>query len=72
MATALARLGAKYPDGTVAVFSHADAIKAILLHYLPMPLDHINRLEIFPASISVVRLHAWGPVITAVNIALEL
>ncbi len=72
MATALAGLAGKYRDGIVAVFSHADAIKAILLHYSGMPLDHINRLEIFPASISVVRLHAWGPVITAVNLSPEL
>ncbi len=72
MATALAGLAARYPDGTIAVFSHADAIKATLVHYLPMPLDNITRLEIFPASISVVRLHAWGPVITAVNLCPEL
>ncbi len=53
----------------MAVFSHADAIKATLLHYLPAPLDHIHRLEIYPASISILRTKEWGPVISGINIA---
>lgn len=68
MVTALAALGDRHPGQTVAVFSHADAIKAALMHYLPMPSDNINRLVVDPASISVVTLEAWGPVVSAINL----
>ena len=64
----LHRLGQEHDGGTAALFSHADAIKAMLLHYLGMPLDHIHRLEISPASISVVRLHPWGVQVWAINL----
>jgi probable phosphoglycerate mutase len=66
--TALANLSRKHPEQIVAVFSHADAIKAALLHFLPAPLDNIHRIEVYPASINVVRLYEWGPVIAGMNL----
>ncbi len=68
MVTALAELSSKHQNQTVAVFSHADAIKSVLLHYLPAPTDNINRLVIDPASISVVTLYPWGPLISGINL----
>jgi probable phosphoglycerate mutase len=52
---------------TVAVFSHADAIKATIAHYAGAPLDLFHRIEISPASISVLALSEWGPQIFCVN-----
>jgi broad specificity phosphatase PhoE len=52
---------------TVAVVSHADVIKAALMLYLNMPLDCHLRLEISPASVSVVELAEWGPRVLAIN-----
>lgn len=69
MVTALGELSRKHPAQIVAVFSHSDAIKAALMHYLPMPIDNIHRIEIYPASLSIVRLHEWGPVISGINLA---
>jgi probable phosphoglycerate mutase len=66
--TALQSLAEKHPDRIVAVFSHADAIKAALMHSLPIPLDNIQRLEIQPASISVLRWQEWGPMVLGVNL----
>ena len=40
--------------GTVVAISHADVIKAVLAHVLGMPLDLLHRLDIVPASRSVV------------------
>jgi probable phosphomutase (TIGR03848 family) len=55
-------------DGqTIAVVSHADVIRAVLCHYLGMPVDLMLRLEIQPASISILKLHEWGPSICAIN-----
>jgi broad specificity phosphatase PhoE len=65
--TELDRLGREHDGNTVALFSHADAIKAVLMHFLGMPVDHIQRLYISPASISIVRLHAWGVQVWAMN-----
>lgn len=68
MVSALGALREKHAGETLALFSHADAIKAALMHYLPMPTDNINRLTIDPASVTVVTLHEWGPVILGVNL----
>jgi probable phosphoglycerate mutase len=67
--SALQTLLTQHPDQIVAVFSHADAIKAGLMHYLSIPFDHIHRLDIQPASISVLRLRDWGPQVQAVNLS---
>jgi probable phosphoglycerate mutase len=39
---------------TVAVVSHGDVIRVLLILLLGMSLDHIHRLEIAPASVSEV------------------
>jgi probable phosphoglycerate mutase len=52
--TALLRLRARYPSGTVVVVSHGDVIRAMLLFVLGMPMDFFNRVEVLPARISVV------------------
>jgi probable phosphoglycerate mutase len=65
--SALQSMAEKHPDQIVAVFSHADAIKAALMHYLPVPLDFLHRFDISPASISIVRLQEWGPMVLGMN-----
>ena len=57
----------RHPDQIVALFSHADVIKAVLTHFAGIPLDLFHRLEISPASVSVVTLSDWGPRILKVN-----
>lgn len=66
--SALQSLAEKHPEQTVAVFSHADAIKAALMHYLPIPLDNIHRLDVQPASISILRLLDRGPMVLGMNL----
>ncbi|MGE5486353.1 MAG: histidine phosphatase family protein [bacterium] len=56
MVTALERIAERHPDASVAVFSHADAIRAAATHYLGMPIDFIDRIDIAPASITLLRL----------------
>ncbi|MBN1889934.1 MAG: MSMEG_4193 family putative phosphomutase [Thermoflexales bacterium] len=43
-----------HPGDTVAIFSHADVIKAIVAYYAGLHMDHFQRLVVSPASISVV------------------
>jgi probable phosphomutase (TIGR03848 family) len=53
----------------IAVCSHSDVIRVTLAHYLGMPLDLVHRLDVRPASTSIVDVHRGGrvavPVINA-------
>ncbi|HEX2941294.1 MAG TPA: histidine phosphatase family protein [Rhodopila sp.] len=60
-------LAAALPDQEVVVVSHADVIKAILVHVLGMPLDLMHRLEVGPASISQVRLYPADATVLCIN-----
>ena len=42
-------------------------IKAILAHYLGVPLDLFQRIEISPASVSIVKVERYGPEVLLVN-----
>ncbi len=54
---ALMRLRADWPGAEIAVISHADVLKSVLAALLGVPLDLCRRLELAPASRSVVALH---------------
>ncbi len=54
-------------DAIVAVVSHGDVIRALLILLLGMPLDHIHRLEVAPASLSEVELGRWQPRVVTIN-----
>ena len=54
--------------GAVIAVTHADVIKAVLAHALGMPLDLMHRLEISPASRSILVLGAGFARVEAVNL----
>lgn len=66
---AIERMRKKHTQGEkVLVVSHADVIKAILLHYLDLPLDHLQKLGCDNGSLSVFRFGtAWGDRLVALN-----
>jgi len=51
----------------VCVVSHADVIRVVLAHYLGVHLDLFQRIEISPASVSVVDVGEFGPRVLAMN-----
>ena len=51
---AVARLRAQFRDREVAIVSHGDVIKAVLAHFLAVPLDLFARIDIAPGSRSEV------------------
>ena len=67
MVAALHALHARHPDAHVAVIGHGDLIKAAIAHYAGIPLDLFQRLEVSPASISVVDIDDATVRIMAVN-----
>jgi probable phosphoglycerate mutase len=65
---AIETLNERHPRETVAVVSHSDIIKMIVAHYLGMHLDMFQRIEIGPASLSILRLGGWGrPFLVQIN-----
>lgn len=53
----LEKLNIRHANATVAVVSHADMIKSAVAYYAGIHPDMINRLEISPASVSILELY---------------
>jgi broad specificity phosphatase PhoE len=60
-------LRARYDGAIVAVVSHGDVIRAMLLYALGMPIDFYHRLEILPARISIVQFTSELPRVLQMN-----
>lgn len=67
MITGLQRLYTKHRDETVAVVSHSDMIKAAVTYYAGIHLDLFQRIEISPASVSIVELYEETACIKLLN-----
>jgi probable phosphomutase (TIGR03848 family) len=65
--TALDRLRARHPGGTIVCVSHADPIKAAVAHAMGTHLDLFQRIVISPCSISAFAWGLDGPVALTVN-----
>lgn len=65
--TRLEALRHEHPKGIIAVFAHADVIKAMMAHYLGVHLDLFQRIVISPASVSVVSVSEAGPHVLRMN-----
>jgi probable phosphoglycerate mutase len=63
----LMRLHERYADRHVAVVSHGDVIRALLMLLLGMPLDFVHRLDVSPASVSVVEISDTAVRVLQVN-----
>jgi probable phosphoglycerate mutase len=64
---ALLDLHDRHSDQVVAVVSHADTIRAMLMYFLGVPVDFVQRLDLTPARISVLQLGAGAPRVLQVN-----
>jgi probable phosphoglycerate mutase len=53
---AIRRVGARHPDRTIVCVSHADVIRAAVLHIAGTSLDLYDRFEISPASVTALSL----------------
>ncbi len=57
----------RYPEGHVLVASHGDVIKALVAQCLGLALDHLERFEIAPASVSIIAMGADWQQVRLVN-----
>lgn len=72
MVTGIEKIRRDYPAGVVAIFSHADPIKAALAYYAGIPLDFVSRLEISLVSVSILSIDDYGPRLLCMNSTGEL
>jgi len=63
----LEQIRATRPTDAVILVSHLDVIRAALLHYLGLSLNHYDRLEIAPAGISTLVVGEWGAKLITLN-----
>lgn len=53
-------LADRHGKQTVAVVSHSDVIRTLVAHYLGTPLDLFQRIDVAPASVSIIDLPPGG------------
>jgi broad specificity phosphatase PhoE len=63
----LHRLQDAFPGRPIAIVSHAEVIRSVVLHWLEAPIDGYHRLAIHPASMTRVTMGAWGVRIDGIN-----
>ena len=67
---AVLRAGTTFAGRQVVLVSHQDVLKAVLAHFLGVPLDHLSRFSLDPASRSVVTLFDDGVRVERINLPL--
>jgi len=53
--------------GSIVIVTHAEPIRAALMHYLALPLDAFHSVEIDPASISTISLDGSRGLVSRLN-----
>jgi probable phosphomutase (TIGR03848 family) len=64
---ALDAIASVHAGDVIVVVSHGDPIRLALAHYAGMHLDHFQRLEVAPGSVSAVAVGGSAPRILRVN-----
>jgi len=67
MVAVLEELRDLHPEGRVAVVSHGDPLKAVILYLLGMPLDAHDRIETDPGSVTTAVVGEWGAKVLRLN-----
>lgn len=63
----LDEIRAKHAGSVVAIFSHGDVIRLSVAHFLGIPIDLFQRIQISTASVSVIAFHDSVPSVMGVN-----
>lgn len=65
--THLERMHRQCPGARIAMVTHAEIIRAAVLHHLGLPLEAYDRIEISPASMTILRIGKDDAELTALN-----
>ncbi len=65
--TGLQKLCVQHPNEAVAVVSHSDLIKAAIAYYAGIHLDLFQRIEVSPASVTIIEMYNETPRLMLIN-----
>ena len=63
----LRELQDEHPGRFIVIVTHAEVIRAVVLHWLDASIDGYHRLAISPASWTLVSIGDWGVRIDGIN-----
>ena len=66
--SAALRLRARWPTQEIVLVTHGDVVKALLAHWLGVPLDLFRRIEIAPASRSAICMSEFELKVDGINL----
>jgi len=61
------KLRREFPTGRIALVSHGDPLRSLLVYFLGMPSEFIRRLDLGPASVSVLCVNEWDAQVRCLN-----
>jgi probable phosphoglycerate mutase len=67
MLEAANRMRGAHQDAVIALVSHADPLRALIACFMGVALDHLQRLRLDPASVSIVRCNGRWLEVAALN-----
>jgi probable phosphoglycerate mutase len=67
MLEAADRFRRAHQDAVIAIVSHADPLRALIAHGMGIALDHLQRIRLDPASVSIVRFSGDWLEVAALN-----
>jgi len=56
-----------FPDHRIALFSHGDPLRVAMIYFLGAPLECIRKIEVSPASVTVLQLTDWDAQFRCLN-----
>jgi broad specificity phosphatase PhoE len=65
---AILRLTAEFAGEEIAVFSHGDVIRTVIMHFLGMSLDRIHEIEILPGARCTLAVGSAAAAVLAINL----
>jgi broad specificity phosphatase PhoE len=68
MVAEIERLRCQFTGQAVALVSHGDPLRAALVYFLGAALEHVQRIEVSPASVSVLTISDWGAQVRCMNV----
>jgi probable phosphoglycerate mutase len=60
-------LGQRHPDEAVACITHAEPIRALMLHLCGLPLDEFAQIEVLPGSLTRIRVMPQSHILECVE-----
>lgn len=67
MVRAIEKYRDRYPSGIVAVVSHCDPIRSAIVYYAGISIDHMLRICVDTAGVTVLNIEEWGAEFLCIN-----